>query len=1122
MKKIQLFLLALVTMHGMALAQGRTFETRVADILTEMPANNLTILDKQMNELVSLGEKGVLAFTEMLVPWGEGNDVKVRYTLGSLSKFVAKGDREQDRLLVSKAFLKAIERTDNKEIKTFLINQFEIFGKDETVPVLEKYLTDETLCDPAARALSAVGGAVAGKTLFDKLSSAGDQCKVPVVKALGVIRYQPAEAVIADYISTNNPDLKKVSLFYLANLPATAKGKLLEAQAEAVSYKYERTRATASLMLFAERLAQTGQLAKMEKICKNLMKVAPEHIKSDAISLLVKYKSRHAPKMLKKAMNSEDFKLRGTAMLLAAEMPGTDNTLFWAKSLHKYPDYAKAEIITMLGNRRDKAAESAVTAGLKSDSEEVQQAAVIALAKLDPVKAVEVFIPMFATAPASVVNTLKKTMLWMKSDKVVPAVAAAVKNNAPHAKIALMDILATKHASEFKDVIFNETADKDEGVRLAAMESLASVVEKDDRHRVFDLLMKTKSLGEVKALQKAILSIAGQLETPGEKEAFLRKAAGLSDEKKAIFIEILPEVGGKEALQMALQIYKSGSSVLKEAAFRALTNWHGLDAVYPLFSIAEDDPAHADKAGLAIIRQVDRSDAPADQKYLLIRKMFEQVSSTGVKKSAIVALGKIKTIPSLYFVMRFIDDRDLQQDVARAVMNIALPGRGSDGLTGELVKKTLEQAAAVIVGPESDYDKARIQKYLAEMPDEKGFVPIFNGKDLTGWKGLVGNPITRAKMSERKLKKKQAEADKQMRENWTVKDGILWFNGKGHNLCTEKQYGDFELLLDWRIGKDGDSGIYLRGTPQVQIWDTSRVEVGAQVGSGGLYNNQKHPSKPLVVADNPIGEWNHFRIIMKGEKVTVWLNGKLVVDNVVLENYWDRSQPIFPIEQIELQAHGNEIGFRDIYIKELPRSDKNKLTEEEKEEGFTLLFNGENLDGWVGNKVDYIVENGEIVIYPQKGSHGNLFTEKEYGDFVFRFEFKLTPGANNGLGIRAPLEGDAAYVGTEIQILDNTADIYKNLKPYQYHGSAYGIIPAKRGYLKPVGEWNEEEVWLRGDSIRVTLNGTVILEGNLKEASKNGTMDHKEHPGLKRTKGHIGFLGHGSVVHFRNIRIKEL
>ncbi|MEB2777697.1 DUF1080 domain-containing protein [Algoriphagus sp. D3-2-R+10] len=192
------------------------------------------------------------------------------------------------------------------------------------------------------------------------------------------------------------------------------------------------------------------------------------------------------------------------------------------------------------------------------------------------------------------------------------------------------------------------------------------------------------------------------------------------------------------------------------------------------------------------------------------------------------------------------------------------------------------------------------------------------------------------------------------------------------------------------------------------------------------------------------------------------------------------------------------------------------------DEGFVKLFNGENLDGWVGNKSSYRAENGMIVIDPKGTGGGNLYTEKEYGDFILRFEFQLTPGANNGLGIHAPLDGDAAYVGKELQILDNTAEKYSELQAYQFHGSVYGVIPAKRGFLKPVGEWNTQEVIVNHPHIKIILNGEMILDGDYLEASKNGTLDHKDHPGLQRSSGHIGFLGHGDVVRFKSISIKEL
>lgn len=194
----------------------------------------------------------------------------------------------------------------------------------------------------------------------------------------------------------------------------------------------------------------------------------------------------------------------------------------------------------------------------------------------------------------------------------------------------------------------------------------------------------------------------------------------------------------------------------------------------------------------------------------------------------------------------------------------------------------------------------------------KGFTALFNGKDLKGWKALVGDPPSRAKMTPDALAEAIRKANEKAFQHWKAENGIIVYDGKNDSLCTEKDYGDFELLVDWKIGAEGDSGIYLRGSPQIQIWD--RAE-----GSGGLYNNQKNPSNPTKKADKPVGEWNRFRILMVGEKVTVFLNGELIVNNVTMENYWERDKPIYPTGQIELQHHSHPLYFKNIYIREITR-----------------------------------------------------------------------------------------------------------------------------------------------------------------------------------------------------------
>jgi hypothetical protein len=206
------------------------------------------------------------------------------------------------------------------------------------------------------------------------------------------------------------------------------------------------------------------------------------------------------------------------------------------------------------------------------------------------------------------------------------------------------------------------------------------------------------------------------------------------------------------------------------------------------------------------------------------------------------------------------------------------------------------------------------------------------------------------------------------------------------------------------------------------------------------------------------------------------------------------------------------------------------------EPGFTPLFNGKDLTGWVygtrngaPNKTGkgYQVESG--VLFTTKDDGGNLFSEKEYSDFTLRFEVKLTENANNGVGIRAPLEGDAAYVGMEIQVLDDGGSQYTALQPAQYHGSVYQMFPAQRGHQKPVGEWNVEEITAKGRRITVILNGITIVDANLDDVRDEGLLAKHRNlnapegsRGIANTKGHIGFLGHGARVEFRNIRIKEL
>ncbi len=350
---------------------------------------------------------------------------------------------------------------------------------------------------------------------------------------------------------------------------------------------------------------------------------------------------------------------------------------------------------------------------------------------------------------------------------------------------------------------------------------------------------------------------------------------------------------------------------------------------------------------------------------------------------------------------------------------------------------------------------------------------LFNGRDLDGWQVTSCEAV--------------------------VENGLLLLKSGDGFVRTNERHGDFVLELDWRARRASnyDSGIYIRADlPDANKPWPNRYQVNLkQGGEGNLLGVAGGTSGGLAKA----GDWNHFKLSVIGDSAELEINGKKA---------WKTAGLVNADGYIGLQSEvdgGGQFEFRNLEITDLD---------------FKPLFNGKDLTDWMGDTAGYSVEDGSLVC--RKDGGGNLFTTSEHADFSFRFDFKLSAGGNNGVGIRAPLKSDPAYSGMEIQILDDPADQYRSIQPWQAHGSVYGIAPAKRGYLKPVGEWNHEEIIAHGRQITVILNGTTIVDVNLDEVGKPQTLDGKPHPGLSRTEGHLGFLGHGARIELRDMRVKDI
>ena len=415
----------------------------------------------------------------------------------------------------------------------------------------------------------------------------------------------------------------------------------------------------------------------------------------------------------------------------------------------------------------------------------------------------------------------------------------------------------------------------------------------------------------------------------------------------------------------------------------------------------------------------------------------------------------------------------------------------------------------------------------AEAPP--GFTTIFNGRDLTGWRGgdtfdhrtlLEMSPVFRAKQIEK--------WSIELTLHWRVEDGELVSNGIGRFLTTERDYGDFEFFAEYKIEPRGDSGLYLRGVPQVQLWDPNEPQLvaqGAAKGSGGLWNNKPGtPGRdPLVRADKPAGEWNKLSVRMVGSHVSVWLNGTLVVDHAILENYFNPKLPVPSKGPIQLQTHGGEMRWRNLFIREIGSVEANSiLAANGRGTGWKPLWNGRDATGWAGTTGAFEVVDGAI--RTRAGQSGTMYFKEMLSDFAVRLQFLTVPGGSAGLALRYPGRGDPASLGLcKIPLLDEHFEKTRGpIDARQRHASAYGLVPALRDYQRPMGEWNFQEVTVRGSTVRVDLNGYLVLDADLSAVVPAAYMRKGSKPWTIVPRGYLGIVGEGTGLAIRGLELKAL
>jgi hypothetical protein len=395
-----------------------------------------------------------------------------------------------------------------------------------------------------------------------------------------------------------------------------------------------------------------------------------------------------------------------------------------------------------------------------------------------------------------------------------------------------------------------------------------------------------------------------------------------------------------------------------------------------------------------------------------------------------------------------------------------------------------------------------------------GFAPLIRDVGLGGWRGggaydpaMFREETTAARVARLQQWSRglQTKTGKTVVSHWTRRQRELHHDGAGACLATTQEYGDFELIGEYRREPGARAVLHLRGDPQIEF---VRLEPAAPSGR--------------VVAAGADGVWHSFRVVLTGSRLAFEHDGVPLARHRRLgRELAGELAPLPRTGPLQLEGQGGGVAWRNLWVREIPADETIRRLQAESGEGMERIFNGTDLAGWAGATNAAAVIDGNLAW--QAGNGGHLYWNEELGDFRVRFRFRLPPGGNNGIAIRYPGRGNGAYDGMcELQVLDENYEANRGpIDPRQAHGSAYGLVAARRGYQFPAGEWNFQEITVKGSALRVELNGHVILETDLAKVDEAGAMDGKRHPGRLRSRGFLALAGHRDAVEFRDILLRR-
>ena len=689
---ISTFILILLSVSNITGQINRTLETKVTDILAQLPTKDLSHSDKLMEEIIGLEVEGILQFCDMLVPLGTGDDTQVRFALHSLAIYSGGKQSSISDNIVENAFIKALEKTSNKEIKIFLIERLAFCGSNTSVTNLSKYLLDSELYKSVLAVLISVGTPDAAKTILSTTKNVNSNMQPAFIDALGKLRYEPAVDLLQELTTSNSIEIRQKSLMGLAEIAMESSETTIFNATKKVHFNLDKSEAILAYIHYGKRLIEKGNKILSTKVGKILMENCTSekqlHFRSAAIYLLRENEGSTYTKTLIKEAQHQNKKYREAVLDAGSLNITSDEVLKWVKAYKKSSDEAKPQIIRMLSKRDESDVfDKCILSAVKDKNEDIRISGIKALAYQDKSKAFPLLLESLKQATSSEeYNTIQETLLRICNVEDSDSLAKNINEMNDSGKVVLVNVLSARNAKEqFNKVVSLLVDSSNEQVTTAVYAALPSIANSNDLPKLIELLNTADGSQNIKNVQQAIIYVLDNSDTDNSKVVFDVYSTG----KKERILPVLPAINSNSSLDLVVKSLNSESDEGKMIAIETLTNWRNNDALPYLFQVVSTSKNRELRSDAfnGYLSQILKSTYPDDQKLLLLKKLMPYSSNNAEKRRIINRAGNIKTFLSLIFVSKYINYKELANTASYTAIRIALPTPGvKNGLSGDVVR----------------------------------------------------------------------------------------------------------------------------------------------------------------------------------------------------------------------------------------------------------------------------------------------------------------------------------------------------------------------------------------------------------------------------------------------------